>query len=46
MHQSPHQSPQVVMPSHHIHVYILIKEKNACHNVEIHPDEENVRGAE
>jgi hypothetical protein len=37
MNKSPHQSPQVVMPSHHMNWYLLIKEKNACNDVEIHP---------
>jgi hypothetical protein len=27
----------VVMPSHHITVYILIEDKNACNDVELHP---------
>jgi hypothetical protein len=46
MNKSPHQSPQMVMPSHHMSVYILIKEKNAYNNVELHPYEEKARGAE
>jgi hypothetical protein len=45
MNKSPHQSPPVVMPSHHMNVYILIKEKNACNDAEFHPYEENARGA-
>ena len=45
MTQSPHQSPEVVMPSHHLLVYLLIKEKNVCNDLEIHPEEEKARGA-
>jgi hypothetical protein len=43
MTKSPHQSPHVVMPPHHMDVYILIKEKNTRNNVEIDPYEENAR---
>jgi hypothetical protein len=45
MTKSPHQSPEVVMPSHHLLVYLLIKEKNVCNDLEIHPEEEKARGA-
>jgi hypothetical protein len=29
------------MPSHYIILYILIEEKNACNDVELHPYEKN-----
>jgi hypothetical protein len=44
--ESPHQSPYVVMTPHHINLYPMVKEKNECNYVEIHPYEENARGAE
>jgi hypothetical protein len=31
MNQSPHQSPQMVMPAHHIIVYLLIRRKERLH---------------
>jgi hypothetical protein len=43
--KSPHQSPHVAMPSHHLLVYLLIKEKNVCNDLEIHPEEEKAQGA-
>jgi hypothetical protein len=34
------------MTPHHINWYSVVEEKNECNDVEIHPDEENARGAE
>jgi hypothetical protein len=45
MNKSPHQSQHVVIPSHHIILYLLIEEKNAGNDMELHPYEENARGA-
>jgi hypothetical protein len=45
MNKSPHQSPDVVMPAHHMNLYSLIEENNACNDVEMHPYEEHARGA-
>jgi hypothetical protein len=45
MNKSPHESPFVVMPFHHNIVYLVIEEKNANIEVEIHPMEEKARGA-
>jgi hypothetical protein len=44
MNKSPHESPHVVMSSHHILVYLVIEEKNANIEVDIHPYEEKARG--
>jgi len=44
--KSPHQSPPVVMPSHHMNGYILIEAKNAYNDAELHLYEKNARGAE
>jgi hypothetical protein len=33
------------MPSHHLLVYLLIKEKNVCNDLELPPEEEKARGA-
>jgi len=40
------KSPHLVMPSHHMLVYLLIEEKNVCNHLKIHPDEEKARGAQ
>jgi hypothetical protein len=45
MNKSPHASPHVVMSSHHILVYLVVEEKNANIEVEIHPQKEKARGA-
>jgi len=36
MNKSPHQSPHVVMPTHHLLVYLLIEAKNAGNDVKLH----------
>jgi hypothetical protein len=44
--KSPHQSPHVVMPSHHFNLYSVLVTKNEHNDVKIHPQEVNARGAE
>ena len=36
----------MVITPHHIGLYPLVEEENGCNYVEIHPYEENARGAE
>jgi hypothetical protein len=35
----------MVMPTHHILVYLLIEAKNVGNHLEIHPEKEKARGA-
>jgi hypothetical protein len=46
IHESPPQSPHVVMTPHHITGYPLVEEKKECNDVEIQPYEEKARSAE
>lgn len=45
IHKSPPQSPHMMMTSHHLNLYPLVEEKIEGNDVEIHPYEENARGA-
>jgi hypothetical protein len=43
--RSTHQSTHVVMPAHHMRLYLVIEDTKGWNEVDTHPQEEHKRGA-